>query len=127
MINPPQEITIDMIHEAYPTAMKVHNQPNTLKDGVEHLVKQMGMNESSAKIYINFILKLKTGELQKSKMRPSLPALSYFLKKIFDDSNEAGLSLALDALHKHIKHRKSFGQKMVGCEKIHAEFSAKLK
>lgn len=127
--NPPKKITMDVIKKIYPIAMDVYKKRKTLKDGTEYLVKNAGMNESSAKIYIRFIVKLKNGELHRNKMRPNIFALPYFLEQIFNDSDNDSLKDTLKTLWKYIEYYEALprGNRLVEYRKIHAEFFAKTK
>ncbi len=129
MINSPKTVTTDVIQEIYPTAIAVHKGHKKLEDGVEHLVKEAGMNEGTAKIYIKFFVKLKEGELHQNKMAGNIPATSYFLKKTLADNGKDDLRIALISLWKYIEYYEGLkgGHSLPGFRAIHEEFSAKLK
>ncbi len=132
MINPPKKVTMDVIREIYPTAIAVHKGHKELEDGVEHLVKEAGMNEGTAEIYIRFFVKLKEGELHQNKMAGNIPATRYFFEKISDfshDNSKNGLKNALKSLMDYIEYYEGLegGHPLPGFRAIHEEFSAKLK
>ena len=118
-------------HEVYIIATDIYKGQKTIEDGVEHLVKNAGMNESSAKIYIAFFIQLKQGGLYKNKMKANNIAIRYFLEKISDDCGEDGLRTALISLWNWIKYYEGLPNAgMIELDRvkdIHAEFFAKLK
>ncbi len=120
-------ITMKEIRAVYPVAKEVHAGNKKIEDAVEYLVKEVGMNENSAKIYIKFFVKLKEGNLHRNKMTAKSIAVIYFLNKIHADDGIDGLKTALDSLRKHIQYRINEGLTNRGYPNVYADFSAKLK
>ena len=130
VINPQKkQVTIIQIQEIYPTAIDVYNGGKTLKDGMEHLVKEVGMNAGTAGVYIKFFVQLKKGELHQDKMAANILATNYFFEKAHADSDKDGLESALKSLWKYIEYYENLdgGHRLPGFRRIHAKFSAKLK
>ncbi len=122
------KVTMSVIKNIYPIAMDVYEERKTLKDGVNQLVEEVGMNKGNAWVYIRFFVQLKEGELHRNKMSANLMATSYFLEKILADDGKDGLKVALKSLRMYIEYAEEVfrSSSLIGLRKICEEFSEKL-
>ncbi len=121
---PKQKITLDVIKEIYPLAKNVYEGDIKLDDALNELEKTM--YRGSALMYVNIFKAMREGESYTRTMNTT--ATRYFLEQIFENYQEEGLKLALNALNAHIKYFEGhIGEgKMKTTRKIRNEFSAKL-
>jgi len=99
-------MTDKMIAESYAVAKKVFEKRIHLKEGVEYLEK-LGMNPSSAAIYIQAYEAFRTGVLRQRTL--SEKGYRYFLQHILDDFGKEAFKIALSSLKKLADYQKEKG------------------
>ncbi len=90
----------------YPLANDVHEGRKEFHDVIDILVNKAGMNKSSARVCVKFLLGMRQGNLYKSKMTANRTAVRYFLEEIVKEGKRENFRMALDSLRQHIEYRK---------------------
>ena len=86
----------------------------------DKLVKNMGLNQASAEIYISNLSRLLIGEFYVPSI--SQQAVRFFLCEIFSDFGQAALNTALLSLMGHIENENKLGRPVPGLRAIYDEF-----
>ena len=114
--------TLDVIKQIYPLARDVFGRRADIDDVQDTLVKNAGMNPSSALMYVQAFLKMMEGEGYKRAINGT--ATEYFLEMIHADYGPRALKKALSSVNEHIKYYESHGTgKLRNIRKIHDKFS----
>lgn len=87
-------ITTKMIEEVWNSFMKYRDGYSDVKDLAEYIAKKSGMNPGSAAIYLNILIKLSQGEINRRSMKPS--DFEFFLRRF---KNELGTDIYNNAIH----------------------------
>ena len=87
-------ITTKMIEEVWNSFMKYRDGYEDVKDLAEYVAEKSGMNPGSATIYLNILIKLSEGEINRRSMKPS--DFEFFLRRF---KNELGTDIYNKAIH----------------------------
>lgn len=96
-----EKITNEIVEKAYEVAKDFHYERKTLKQAQGILVKS-GMNKNSAMGYIYNYSNLIQGKI--FTWTTNAYGTDYYLKKIYEESGQAGLQNALISLSQHIDY-----------------------
>lgn len=100
-----KEITFDVVKKIYPLAKDVHKKRLDIKDAQDKLVRDIGMNPSSAWGYVRVFRCMMKGERYTRTINKD--ATRHFLEMIEVDFNKQYLCAALSSVKQHIKYYKS--------------------
>ena len=100
-------ITLDIIKKIYPLARDVFERRADIYDAQDTLVKNAGMNEASALMYLQVFQEMMEGKHYKRSINGT--ATEYFLEMIHSDYGPRALKKALSSVDKHIKHYENEG------------------
>lgn len=87
-------ITTKMIEEVWNSFMKYRDGYDDVKTLAEYIAEKSGMNPGSATIYLNILIKLSQGEINRRSMKPS--DFKFFLRRF---KNELGTDIYNKAIH----------------------------
>lgn len=87
-------ITTKMIEEVWNSFMKYRDGYDDVKALAEYIAEKSGMNPGSATIYLNILIKLSQGEINRRSMKPS--DFEFFLRRF---KNELGTDIYNKAIH----------------------------
>jgi hypothetical protein len=115
-------ISIKEIKKIYPLAKRVFEEEIALKDTVDDIEFDTGMDEGSAEMYVQAFQKMMRGETY--KMSINSEAVRYFFEKILEDYSRDALRKALQSVYGHIKRKRENGHGTCkAIEEICEEFS----
>lgn len=121
-------MTPERIQACYDLGKQVHSGKNK-DDAVGELVDKHGMNEDSAKMYIQAFRMITKGEKLARSVNQGY--LRYYFKKALDDSwSKEEIKTALVGLEKHIQYYfekpKESGGNVPGLRKLHNKYSKEV-
>ncbi len=114
-------ITREMYEATYLNAKKVYNRQIPMKDAIDIMVHDFGMNPTSADFYLHSYQDMTRGSTFKKTINNK--AMEYYLNNILIDNNFSGLRMALNSVEKHIIYYEEDGKrKVVGLRKIYNKY-----
>jgi 5-methylcytosine-specific restriction protein A len=115
------KITTEMIKKSYEYSKSVFENRITEVKALQILTEEYGMNEGSAKEYLNNYLHLRKGEKYQRTMNKY--ATNYFLLNIFEDNGKDALRQALLSVDLHINYYESIdNKKLPSIRNIHSRY-----
>lgn len=114
-----------MIDECYKFGKMAYNNPDAdIKDFADTVMKETGMNKSSAYIYIYVVQSMLKGEQFKRHINSN--ALKRYFELILIEFGKEGLRKALSATRQHVEYLKQCNIPVKGFVNIYDEFKAKI-
>ncbi len=101
-----RSITEDMIERSYDLAKNVYSSNLDMQDAISEL-EEMGMNTSSAWMYLDCFSHMMEGECYKRDI--SRAAINYYVNKIAEDFGEEFRQNAIEAIKQNYLYRKEKG------------------
>lgn len=98
-------ITIEMVEEVWSAFIKYNEGFHEFKDLTEYITKKSGMNQGSASIYLNILIKLSKGEISRRSMKTS--DFEFFLKKFKYELGHQRYEKAIQSVEVSIPYWKS--------------------
>lgn len=102
------KITTQMTEMAYEVAKDVHRNDLSLKDAIDHLEVQVGMNRGSANDYVGGFRKMIEGEVYTRTFNTE--ATEYYLTRIYQDFGLPALRNAVIAAKGHVEYYEGLGR-----------------
>ena len=114
-----------MIDECFKYGKLAYNNPDAdIKDFADTVMKETGMNKSSAYIYIYVVQSMLKGEQFKRHINSN--ALKRYFELILIEFGKEGLRKALSATRQHVEYLKQCNIPVKGFVNIYDEFKAKI-
>ena len=98
-------ITTEMIQEVWNSFKKYKNGYDDIKDLSYQVSEKSGMNQGSAMIYLNILIKLSDGVINKRSMKPT--DFEFFLNKFKKEYGKAQFDKAIKSVEISIPYWKS--------------------
>lgn len=95
-------ITIEMIEEVWSAFIKVKDGYFDVREMADYISEKSGMNYGSATIYLNILMNLSNGEINKRSMKPS--DFEFFIDKIKKNLGETAYQKALHSIEVSIPY-----------------------
>jgi antitoxin component of RelBE/YafQ-DinJ toxin-antitoxin module len=114
-------ITVEMIEEVWSAFIKIKDGYFDVKEMADHISEKTGMNYGSATIYLNILINLFNGEINKRSMKPS--DFEFFIDKFKNNLGETAYQKALHSIEVSIpywnKNIPTFANSMTNFLKKH--------
>jgi|GEM_PF-583192 addiction module RelB/DinJ family antitoxin len=95
-------ITIEMIEEVWSAFIKIKDGYFDVKEMADYISEKSGMNYGSATIYLNILINLLNGEINKRSMKPS--DFEFFIDKFKKNLGESAYQKALHSIEVSIPY-----------------------
>lgn len=95
-------ITVEMIEEVWSAFIKIKDGYFDVKEMADHISEKTGMNYGSATIYLNILINLFNGEINKRSMKPS--DFEFFIDKFKNNLGETAYQKALHSIEVSIPY-----------------------
>lgn len=95
-------ITVEMIEEVWSAFIKIKDGYFDVKEMADHISEKTGMNYGSATIYLNILINLFNGEINKRSMKPS--DFDFFIDKFKNNLGETAYKKALHSIEVSIPY-----------------------
>lgn len=114
------DLSTDQLEYLYEQAMAFATGRQTKKEAAHNIATRIGMNARSAMMNVNGFRHMARGERYRRTINANIT--DAFLERIYRDSKDAGLSLALAAMLQHIEYYEAkTGSKVVAGREIYAK------